>query len=684
MGKDKFLCFLQNEKFQDIVLVLLLFSGITNGEPLPSKYLSLQEKHLVRCLTYISHRHFAPGRSLVISSPTTYRDVQQDLIAEIQRTSIWPVVVTVDGNINKPDKSDFIHTEGTYIILLPDGDIRSLMVQIAGLIRGRDDEFTRLWNPEARFVVAGANIFSISQQKDIFDYFSKFRIYNCIIVNQENYILDKEFSREKKVDDVDTGMKLGVYTWFPYQSSDRCTEVNDITLLDRWVISAQGHFTKNTSAQGHFTKNTDLFPRKFTNRFNGCPMKTVVRNSHWYFTTNYVYYQYSNGDDVGHIEGLESDLLMLVLQQMNMTFVYVPTPNDFEIENSVVTNLIWFMFEKVAYLALGNIGTHYLSVSIFDSTSSYYMMGARWYVPCSVKNQRWSSIFRIFSLELWFVLIISIVIAAISTTLFGRYSCTSEWQRYKSVTSSLTNIWAVIVCVPVSTLPRAPSLRSLFLAWMCFSLAFSTVFQALLTIFLIDSGYITPIQNMDELYDSGMKLAYQPGHNFMIENGDETEFSKVQRNRVNCPSFEVCLDWAKYQKNVSVLLLDKVAEDEYARGDFVGENSEPLLCRLEDGIIYTFGQSMIMFHGDPLMRRVNEIIDRVVEAGLYNHWVSLNKHVLKLYSGKIAIVHPLDGYYSFNLYHMQVAFYLLLMGWCLCVLCFVFEVLYNHIFTKIL
>ena len=52
--------------------------------------------------------------------------------------------------------------------------------------------------------------------------------------------------------------------------------------------------------------------------------------------------------------------------------------------------------------------------------------------------------------------------------------------------------------VSVSTMPRAPSLRSLFLAWVGFSLAFSTVFQAFLTTFLIDSGYKTPIQNVDE------------------------------------------------------------------------------------------------------------------------------------------------------------------------------------------
>jgi hypothetical protein len=231
-------------------------------------------------------------------------------------------------------------------------------------------------------------------------------------------------------------------------------------------------------------------------------------------------------------------------------------------------------------------------------------------------------------------------------------------------------------------MPRTPSLRSLFLAWVCFSVAFSTVFQAFLTTFLIDSGFKTPIQNIDELFASGIKLAYPPEYNFIFKNGDETEASKVLRNRANCPSFDVCENWAKYKNNVSILLTDMVAEEMHAFGGYFGQKSEPLVCGLEDGVVFTSGQTMLMFQGDPLMRRVSQIIDRVVEAGLYNQWISNHMHLLKLLSKKVAIVHRLDGYYSFNLNHMQPAFYLLLMGWFLSALCFMFELLYNRVLSK--
>jgi len=633
---------------------------------LPSTSLTLEEVHLVRCLTKISQRHFAPGRSLVISSPANYGDVQQELIAEIHRTVNWPVVVTVDGKINIHEISDFIDRDGSYIILTPDGNIENINVEIVGLILDQKNEFTIPWNSEARFVVAGANEFLESQQMDIFNYFSKFRIYNCIIVSQEHDIISKEYSSPSKYNDVGSCMKLGVYTWFPYQSSDHCTEVNDISLLDSWVISAQENFSKNT----------DLFPRKISNSFKGCPMKALVFDRQWFFATKYINLTYSNGTVVTYIAGLEMKLLSIVLQKMNMTFIHVPTTEKFE--KSLASSL----FLKQYYIILGNVGMFHVVNNFLSSTNSYYFMSFRWYVPCYEKYPRWNSIFRILSVQLWLVLIISIVIEAISTTLVGRYSFTSEWKEYTTLTSSFTNLWAVILGVSVSKMPRTPSLRSLFLAWMCFSLAFNTVFQAFLTTFLTDSGYKIPIRNLDELLASGMRLAYPENYILSFEKPDGTDSLQFQRNHVNCPSFEVCVAWAKDYKNVSIILLDKVVEESYADGDFIDENSEPFLCKLEDSAFSSYGQSMLMFYGDPLLRRFNDIIDRVVEAGLHKFWETMQMNWYKIYSHKIAIVHPLNGYYSFNLYHIQPAFYLLLMGWCLSAFCFMVEVLYNHLLSK--
>jgi len=114
-------------------------------------------------------------------------------------------------------------------------------------------------------------------------------------------------------------MKLCVNTWFQNQSSDICTEVKDTILMDSCVISAQDHFTKNT----------DFFPIKIRNNFNGCPMIAIIRDGYGFVGTCYRNDKDYSGSD---IKSLEMDLLRSILKQMNMTFVYVSTPEDFEIE----------------------------------------------------------------------------------------------------------------------------------------------------------------------------------------------------------------------------------------------------------------------------------------------------------------------------------------------------------------
>jgi hypothetical protein len=128
--------------------------------------------------------------------------------------------------------------------------------------------------------------------------------------------------------------------------------LNDITLLDSWVISVQGHFTKST----------DLFPQKISNSLNGCPMKVVVRKGHWCFTTKYFHYYDSNGNIKTYI----NELLKVVYDQMNKTSVHVPTPEGFQFENGSVNNLLVDMFAKVTYISLGALGTTHYTDPFFD------------------------------------------------------------------------------------------------------------------------------------------------------------------------------------------------------------------------------------------------------------------------------------------------------------------------------
>jgi hypothetical protein len=111
----------------------------------------------------------------------------------------------------------------------------------------------------------------------------------------------------------------------------------------------------------------------------------------------------------------------------------------------------------------------------------------------------------------------------------------------------------------------APSLRSLFLARV-FLCGLQHSGPSISTSVLIDSAYKHQFQYMDELYVSGVRLAYPRWYNFIFENGDETEASKAQRHRLINPSFEVCLKCARYQEDVGISVADMFAEGIYALG----------------------------------------------------------------------------------------------------------------------
>jgi len=130
---------------------------------------------------------------------------------------------------------------------------------------------------------------------------------------------------------------------------ESCMEVNDIILLDSWGISAQGHFTKNT----------DLFPVKIRINFNCCPMKEYVIEDHWNLSTNYVHDSNSNGGR--YIKNLEYELLKIVLQDMNMTYIHVPIPESYRMYLwTKLDTLSVNMRSNVFDIAVGDVGLHYL------------------------------------------------------------------------------------------------------------------------------------------------------------------------------------------------------------------------------------------------------------------------------------------------------------------------------------
>jgi hypothetical protein len=157
-----------------------------------------------------------------------------------------------------------------------------------------------------------------------------------------------------------------------------------------------------------------------------------------------------------------------------------------------------------------------------------------------------------------------------------------------------------------------------------------------------------------------------------------------------CPNTSVCLKWAHDYKNISIILEEVDTEEKYSTPSLMDENSKALICPLADGVMMiicpladgvmmTLLIAMIMRVGDPLLERIDEIIQRVVEARIFMQWKKSHFDKVKLGSGTLHSYSILDDYHSFTLEHMQPAFSMLLMDFCISTLILLLELTYHRV-----
>jgi hypothetical protein len=379
-------------------------------------------------------------------------------------------------------------------------------------------------------------------------------------------------------------------------------------------------------------------------------------------------------------DGWEVRLFRIITNSLNMTPTYLRPPNSLIYGD--LLDVVDIFTSDEADIVFGGLESRgrWLWEKKVDTTSSYFTRRIRWYVPCAFKYPRWSSIYRIFSLQLWVCLTLSLAVISSTISLVARYGRNySKSPEYWSVAKSVTCAWAVMLAVTAPALPHKTSVRAVFFAWLLFSVAFDTVFQSFLTTFLTESGYQPPIQNIDQMLASKINYGYIPLLDEMYNETDDVNSRIILRNRVPCLNSSVCLKWAHDYKNISIILDEANIEEKYATSSLMDENSKPLICSLDDGIIMTVNIVMMMHVGDPLLERIDEIIQRVVQAGLFMQWKKLHFNMLKIRAGTLHSYSLLDDYYSFTMEHMQPAFYLLSMGFCISTLILLLELAHHRV-----
>ena len=641
-----------------------------------------REQQRVSCLMTICTDHFPPGRTVAVFLPpdehnSTMTNIGQHLLKSIHQADRWLLIVSRDTVSDGAETVNSDEEYFGYVVLVSCArNLYEITTKIKESFAKFDLKHTKLnaWNMRSRFVVAVENdCNTINPRKlsqEILSTLWLYKLINVVVVIQEEGRMENQLNVSTSVSDGRSPpLFLGLYTWFPYRSPDGCNRVEDVVLLDKWVMEGKGFLIQNSN----------LFPQKIGKTFNGCPLRGMASSSKYMVT-----YDPSSPDTGSSTpvikDGWEVRLFRIIADSLNMTPTYVRPPNSLVIHYaSEVVDILALDKADIVFGALDS-EIRWLREKELDTTTSYIMRRLRWYVPCSFKYPRWSSIYRIFSAQLWVCLILSMAVISSTISLIARYGRTySKSPDYWSMTKSLTCVWAVILGVTAPALPHKASVQAVFLAWLFFSLAVNNIFQTFLTTFLTRSGYEPPIHNIDQMLASKIKHGYHPDLDYFYDITDDVDSHIIQENRILCPNVSVCFKWAHDHRNISIILNELTVEEKFLTSNELDENSKPLICPLDDGILMTVHNAMIMRVGDPLLERIDEIIQRVVEAGMFMQWKKSFFDEIKIRSGTIHRYSLLDDYYSFTLEHMQPAFYMLLIGFCISTVIFLLELAYHRI-----
>ena len=645
---------------------------------------TLVDLHLVRCLRTISEQYLPETQTIAVVWTQNYllyhnnttsgmtpasefdgrvyryvmceaeRDTLNELIDMntlvdllVPELSRWTIVVF--GNTSECDTVTY-DVCGSYIILTT--SVPVLQDQLQRLSN------CSYWNPRGRFIVALLNNFydpPLMAQwllKELW----KHKITNSVVLvpNEEGESIPA----------------LNAYTWYPYQSTRQCIEVKNVTLLDTWV----------KKGKGYFLKKTHHFPQKISKNLHGCPLRIVTVQT--IFTVTDPYFEFLSGSNITKLmykDGWEVKLLNIMAKTMNMTLHYLDPLADFWDSTDGKGNYAGFTRELLsdrADVSLGLIIVRQPLPAVVIPATPHHWGQLSWYVPCGSRYPRWMSISRMFSGSVWTLLMMSVVLSVPVFTILARFS---DDPHYKAESSTFFSAWASILFVSVPAMPRTWPLRCFFMSWICYSLAVGTVFQTYLTSFLIDPGIMPHPRNLEELARCDMKLGFTYKEDVFYQDRTDSQARRILAKKVECAASDTCYIWAKKYKNISILTSHLLYKFQRANNPSYDTSSNSL-CQIEDGVVERGPIVMVLPKGSALLDRINDIVFRVVESGVFGEWVKMTDHIQMVKEKALFPGGLSDEYYKLSLEHLQSAFYLLLIGYCLSFVIFVTE----HIGKRVL
>ena len=617
------------------------------------------EHRVVLCVSSIARRYFVPGQPLVISAPSSDRHVadrtpvlhssefqlMDTVFSSLHGQWKWPILTS--GSDEPAVSSDEAHKHQSYVIFLWSEHLNGA----ADTLRQSMDSlllYTNSFNHRAKFVLVLVGYKQPFSQSDILTLlevmWNPHKIINVLVMLP---------TAAETLNDVCSNCEYGVlslYTWFPYDSNE-CGQVKQLVLLDQWL----------PEGDGHFRSNVDLFPSEVPRNLHGCPL-TVAAIERIPFVKLTNSYTDSSGDVTYVYEGLEMEYILFPARAMNFTPVFLePKVGDFfQVRVEVFMEIAQGMLD----VTVGTHPIHPLLVAFGDATRPYYEITMRWWVPCAAPATRTDKVMAVFTPSVWVSVVLVFILTA---TVFWRTALQAEGDRpaFRTFTSSFYTVWAVFLGVSVSALPTTHRLRSMFLLYVWYSFAISTVFQVLFISFLVNPGYEKGIDTFEDLVESGLKFATDARLMSFANASGYWEYLRLQLSTDTCSPVDKCLVHLVTHKNITTV--STAIQFEYVLATLgKTEDKARYMCTIPE-IVDTPKFAVYMSKGNPLLPMFDTWVQRAIESGIVaKYWSQfIWNETLQGAANLDSTTDQSDShmFFVFTVSHLSPAFCQLLIGY---------------------
>ncbi|KAJ9580337.1 hypothetical protein L9F63_003972 [Diploptera punctata] len=406
----------------------------------------------------------------------------------------------------------------------------------------------------------------------------------------------------------------------------------------------------------------DYFPPKIPKDFMGCTLRIGSFGIEPFVTKE-------NCTKCGEensflIKGIGVEIPHMFAKDLNFTVHFLEPVID--LDQDLFINEIVKLVNGDEDMLVGSIAIINQMMMLSDLSAPVFLDILKFQVPCPNHVDKMKRIMSLFSLYTWLCLGLVPILVGVAFWFFSNIPERNiNFTAFNMISRCFSAAWAVLLGISVPRMPLSLRMRCLFIIYVWYCFAISTVFQAFFTTYIVEPGYEPSLHTVDDVVESGLAFASY-GVYKDTEFIAELEMISKFKHVVEINNYSELVEQLLFRK--SVFLLSSIYGSEFMASKFYFGNEDNVVCFLDDSLM-TISYGVALPKGSPFLEILNVHIRMLLESGFFErHWSEL-LHTVKLQAKQ----HEDSEYVVFNLSHLSPVFILLLLGYVLCLIVFFLE-----------